>query len=68
MRNRLLGLFNAGHHLPAESRCESIPQGGRESLVAGQVNGRVREWQHCQESAEEGSLMQPSPEHQATLP
>lgn len=55
---------NTGHHLAAENRSGSISQGDKHFAVAGQVNGRVREWQHFQEQAEEGSLMSPSPEPQ----
>jgi len=41
MRNRLLGLSNAGHHLTAESRWRKTFGGLSESSVAGQVHGRV---------------------------
>ena len=41
MRNRLLGLSNAGHHLPAESCWFGISLGYGKLEGAGQVHGRV---------------------------
>jgi hypothetical protein len=53
----MLRKANAGHHLPAESRWRKTFGELSDSLVAGQVNGRVREWQHCREQVGAGSLL-----------
>ena len=53
MRNRLLGLSSAGHHLPAESCWFGISLGYGKLEGAGQVHGRVSQASMQRTSPEE---------------